>query len=287
MLKFTIPTEYCLIINAFNQTSSLRGAASLLGVDAPSLVRKVRKISLEFGYLEKAGNRWIVTESGRRVAQWTDEMIQSQSEMAQIKSSIRISSFAWLAEEMLIPNYPHLKILLKKDQTCTFKTTAANLEQELLQSRTDIVIQGHAPNDPTISYKKISSYNWVVVAPYSWKKSISNLSHIELIKFMNKKPFIRYLNLNPENLLKFSPNTMANITVDGVIGIRSAVVSGEGWSVLPAMSVHKYIKDKKMISLEIDTHIKDEVSVWWVRSRKDLTESVKLLTKWVSEFKLD
>lgn len=130
MIKFTIPTEYCLIINAFNQTSSLRGAANLLGVDAPSLVRKVRKISLEFGYLEKAGNRWIVTESGRRVAQWTDEMIKSQSEMAQIKSSLRISSFAWLAEEILIPTYPHLKRLLKKDQTCTFKTTAANLEQD-------------------------------------------------------------------------------------------------------------------------------------------------------------
>lgn len=104
---------------------------------------------------------------------------------------------------------------------------------------------------------------------------------------MNKKPFIRYLNLNPENLLNFSPNTMANITVDGVIGIRSAVVNGEGWSVLPAMSVHRYLKDKKLIRLEIDTHIKDEVSVWWVRSRKDLSESVKLITKWVSEFNLD
>jgi DNA-binding transcriptional LysR family regulator len=167
MLKFAIPPEYCLIINAFNQADSLRGAASLLGKDPPSLVRKVQKISAEFGYLQKVGNRWAVTESGRRIAQWTDEILQSQVELAQEKAVLRISSFSWLAEEMLIPEYHRLKKMLKPNQSCTFKITASNQEQELIQSRSDLVIQGHAPTDPSIAYKRVSSYDWIVVTPFS------------------------------------------------------------------------------------------------------------------------
>lgn len=286
MLKFTIPPDYCLIINAFNQANSLRGAASILGIDPPSLVRKVQKISGEFGYLQKVGNRWALTEAGRRVAIWTEETIQSQNDLAQEKSMLRISSFAWLAEEMLIPEFTKLKKLLKENQSCTFKLTAYNQEQELLQGRTDLVIQGHAPTDPSIAYKKISSFNWVVVIPYSWNKIFTGLSDDETAKLLNKKNFIRHIDLNPENALGFQPSNRATMTVDSVIGLRSAVVNGEGWSVLPAMSVHNYLIGKKLVKLNTPTFIKDEVSVWWLRARRDMTETSKIVGRWVSNFKV-
>jgi DNA-binding transcriptional LysR family regulator len=287
MLKFVIPPEYCLIINAFNQADSLRGAAAMLGMDPPSLVRKVQKISVEFGYLQKVGNRWAVTESGRRVAQWTDEVIQGQAELAQEKSVLRISSFSWLAEEMLIPEYHRLKKLLQPHQSCSFKITASNQEQELIQSRTDLVIQGHAPTDPSIAYKKVSSFDWVVVAPYSWKKQISSLDDSQILEYLHKSSFIRHTNLNPERALGFQPMTKSLFTVDGVIGLRSAVTHGEGWSVLPAMSVHNYLSEKKLVKINLKTFIKDEISVWWVRARKDMAETAKVATKWISEFKVD
>lgn len=286
MLKFTIPPEYCLIINAFNQASSLRGAASILGMDPASLVRKVQKIASEFDYLQKVGNRWAVTEAGRRVAIWTEEMRQSQNELAQEKSMLRISSFAWLAEEMLIPEFPKLKRLLSNNQSCTFKLTAHNQEQELLQGRTDLVIQGHAPTDPTIAYKKISSYKWIVIVPYSWKKTFSGLNEGQTVELLNKKNFIRHMDLNPENALRFQPMSQAKMTADAVIGLRSAVVSGEGWSVLPAMSVHTYLANKRLVKLNTPTFIKDEVSVWWLRARKDMTETSKIVGRWVSGFKV-
>ncbi|MNL12265.1 hypothetical protein D3C87_1331280 [compost metagenome] len=74
------------------------------------------------------------------------------------------------------------------------------------------------------------------------------------------------------------------MTADAVIGLRSAVVNGEGWSVLPAMSVHQYLEDKKLLKLSLPTYIKDEVSVWWVRARKDMAETSKVVTKWVAGF---
>lgn len=284
MVKFAIPPEYCLIINAFNQSSSLRGAASILGMDPPSLVRKVQKIAFEYGYLQKVGNRWSVTEAGRRVALWTEEVMQSQNELAKEKSMLRISSFAWLAEEMLIPQFPKLKKLLKDGQTCTFKLTAHNQEQELLQGRTDLVLQGHAPTDPSIAYKKISSHNWVVVVPYDWKDSVLGLGENQTIELLQKKNFIRHVDLNPENALGFQPTTRSLMSADAVIGLRSAVTNGEGWSVLPAMAVHNYIRDKKLLKINLPTHIKDEVSVWWVRARRDMPETSRAVAKWVSGF---
>lgn len=286
MLKFSIPPDYCLIINAFNQTNSLRAAALFLNMDPPSLVRKVQKISSEFGYLQKVGNRWAVTEAGRRVALWTEEWIQSQKELTQEKTNIRISSFAWLAEEMLVPEYPKLKKLLKENQNCMFKLTASNQEQELLQGRTDLVIQGHAPNDPSITYKKISSYPWVVVIPYSWKKHFDHSKENQLIEALHKRPFIRHSDLNPETILGFQPASKASMHADAVIGIRSAVVCEEGWSVLPAMSVHNHLKEKKLSKLSLPTFIKDDVSIWWVRARKDLSEPSKAVTRWISDFKI-
>lgn len=286
MLKFTIPPEYCLIINAFNQANTLRGAALILAMDPPSLVRKVQKISSEFGYLQKVGNRWALTEAGRRIAIWTEEIIQSQSELAQEKSMLRVSSFSWLAEEMLIPEFPKLKKLLRENQSFTFKLTAANQEQELLQGRTDLVIQGHAPTDPSIAYKKISSYNWVVAIPYSWNKLFSGLNEDDTIELLNKRNFIQHVDLNPENALGFQPVKRSAMTADAVIGLRSAVINGEGWSVLPAMSIHNHLSQKRLVKLNTRTFIKDELCLWWLRARKDVTETSKIVASWVSGFKV-
>jgi DNA-binding transcriptional LysR family regulator len=287
MLKFPIPPEYCLIINAFNQADSLRGAAVILGMDPPALVRKVQKISAELGYLQKVGNRWAVTESGRRVAQWTDEVLRSQSELAQEKSALRISSFSWLAEEVLIPEYHLLKQMLPAHQSILFKITATNQEQELIQSRADLIIQGHAPTDPCIAHKRVSSHPWVVVIPFAWKKRISYLSDAQIIEFLNRNPFIRHSNLNPETALGFQPRTKALLTVDGVIGLRSAVTHNEGWTVLPAMSVRHLVHDNKLIKLNLQTFIKDDVSVWWIRARKDMSAIAKTTAKWISELQLN
>lgn len=287
MMKFAIPPEYCLIINAFSQAESLRGAAALLGMDPPALVRKVHKIAAEFGYLQKVGNRWMVTEAGRRIAQWTDEMMLSQAELSEEKSVLRISSFSWLAEEMLIPEFHKLQKLLKPNQHCTFKMNASNQEQELLQSRTDLVVQGHAPNDPSIAYKRISTHNWVVVAPYSWKKRFVQLNSNETIERLQNKPFIRHAQINPELILGFQPTIKSYVTTDSVIGLRSAVYHGEGWSALPAMAATRYLKEDKLVKVNIPTFLKDDVSVWWVRGRKDLTEIAKSTAKWIAQFNVD
>ena len=286
MLQFPIPPEYCLIVNAFSQATTLRQAALLLQTDPAGLVRKVQKISSEYGFLQKVGNRWVVTESGKRVAHWSEEFISGQKELIDQSPRFRMAAFSWLTEEMLIPQYPKLKSLNRSEMSWSFKMTPTDLEQELVNNRSDFVITGHAPNDPAVAHKKISRYPWVVIVPYSWKKNLAGFKENELIEFLNSKPFVRHAGLNPAKLFQFVPETQSELVIDGVVGLRAAVVAELGWSAVPAMSVVSFLKDKKLSKLEIPTSIVDEVSIWWLRARKDSAAQIKNLTKWISEFEV-
>jgi DNA-binding transcriptional LysR family regulator len=283
MLNYPIPPEYCLIVNAFNQADTLRGAAQLLNADPAGLVRKVQKISAEYGFLQKVGNRWAVTESGRRVAQWTDEIINSQKKLQDEKPRLRVAAFTWLAEEILIPEYDRLNLACDERYLWSFKVIASDLEQELIQGRSDFVIHGTAPHDPAVAYKKISTYPWVVVVPYSWKKLVTGLSEDQVIAFLQSRPFVWHSATNPEQVLGFRPHQICGLTLDGVVGLRSAVAHGLGWSALPAMSARTYVSEKRLHTLCLRTHIQDEVSVWWLRARRDTGSISKTMIRWVAE----
>lgn len=286
MNKFPIPPEYGLILNAFNQTATLRAAAALLETDPASLVRKAQMISHNYGYLEKVGNRWIVTDSGQRIAQWTDDFINSQKALLLEKSRFRIAAFSWLAEEVLIPNFKRLEQQAGSQYEWSYKILLSDLEQEIIQSRSDYVISGYAPTDPTIAYKKISNHPWIVIIPTQWKKQTAGLSSDKLIQFLQTKPYIRMTTLAPEQVLGFKPDRHANLSVDGVIGVRAAVASGLGWGHVPAMSARSSLLENKIVSLKLPTLMKDEVSLWWLRARKDTATQVKNLVKWISEFEM-
>ena len=202
------------------------------------------------------------------------------------KPRFRIAAFSWLAEEMLIPNFNKLDSRLNLQYEWSYKILLSDLEQELIQSRSDYVVSGYAPNDPSVAYKKISSYPWVVVIPAAWKKQIMGLSHEKLILFLQTKPYIRMTSLSSEKVINFKPKNISNLSLDGVVGVRAAVFTGLGWSHVPAMSIKSHINENKVAALKLPTILKDEVSLWWLRSRKDTSTHVKTLTKWISEFEM-
>ena len=285
-MKFSIPTEYCLIINAFTQATTLRKAAELLSIDPAVLVRKVKIISLEYGYLEKVGNRWTVTESGRRISHWTEEMLSSQATLINQTPRLRISAYSWLVEQVLIPNYKSLDKTLKGNYDLTFRMAGSNLEQELLSNRSDFVIHGLAPTDPSIAHKKIVSLPWTIIVPYSWRSELAKLSTNEVITFLNKRPYCRHADLSPVTALGFQPQTTHSLISDSVVGLRTEVMNDIGWSAVPAMSIQSALADKKIYKLNLKLDFKDDVSVWWIRSRKDTSSLAKQLASWLTQLKI-
>ncbi len=273
-------------MSAFSQASTLRGAAVLLGTDPAALVRKVQRINQEFGFLEKIGNRWTVTSSGQKIAHWTEEMINGQKILTEEAPRLRISAYSWLTEEMLIPNFQSLTTDFKSKYKWSIQMGGTDLEQELIYNRSDFVIHGKAPNDPNVAHRRICSFPWVPVVPYSWKEEVSRLNHKQLIDYLNERDFCRHAHLNPATVLNYSPKRTHDLIVDGVIGLRSAVIHALGWSALPAMSVQSALREKKLFKLNLPIKYSDDVSIWWMRSRKDASAQGKIIGAWIQAFEV-
>ena len=283
MMNFTIDSEHCLIIKALHESKSLREAANLLDMDPGQLTRKIQNIPAEHNLLQKAGNKWVLTDAGKRLALWVDEAINSQKELLEEKPVFRIACFTWLAEQMLIPGYQKLKTLSGNKFGWSINVAAGNLEQEIITGRAEFVITCHSPNDPLIAHKKFHPDPWLIVVPESWKKDVSRLKGPEIVQFLHHRPFIRLSSTDPEHVLGFMPKTNSEFLSDGVIGVRTAVANNLGWSCLPSYSLTSYLNNKKIISLDYESATKGDLSVWWLRSRKDTVEHVKMISKWVSE----
>lgn len=282
-MNYPVSPEYCLILKALYETETLREAARLLDMDPAHLTRKLQKMPAEYNLVEKAGNRWILTDAGKRIALWVEEGIGRQKELLEQKPVQRIACFTWLAEQLLIPNYPKLNSLTHNRYSWSFDITSSSLEHAIITGQAEYVITCHSPNDPLIAHKKFEKDPWIIVVPTSWKKDLSKIKSQELVEYLQTKPFVRLSTTDPEHILGFFPKKNAELSIDGVMGVRAAVVNGLGWSCLPSYSLISCLKNQEVIKLEIDSMTQGDLSIWWLRSRKDFSENVKIISKWVSE----
>lgn len=283
MINFPIPTEHCLIVKALHEAGSLRAAAVLLDMDPAHLTRKIQSIPEEPNLIQKVGNKWILSDLGKRVALWVDEGILSQTTLLEEKPMLRIACYTWLAEQMLIPGYKTLNEITQNRYSWGFNVVASNLEQEILSGRSEYVITCHAPNDPLIAHRKFSPDPWMIVVPASWKKELGKMKDDQLIEYLRTKPFIRLASTDAEHTLGFAAGKSSELQINGVIGVRAAVISGLGWSCLPSYSMIEPLRNKQLIQLDLKSATQGELSVWWLRSRKDASDRVKHMAKWVTQ----
>ncbi|AUN97976.1 hypothetical protein C0V70_07615 [Bacteriovorax stolpii] len=268
MENFTISPDDCLILRAFKEASSLREAAKILNCDPAGLQRKTQRISEDYGLIQKIDGRWGLTDSGLALVGWVEESIAAQKKVMQGQSTIRIASTMWLVEQFLIP---HLSFFPTKAHL-NISTPGGDIENHLITGACDFVIVCHPPEDPAIAHKQLFKEEWLVVTPVSWKTKGQKLS----IDALMKKPFIRHEQMNPD-IFSFSDlSAQTVLTVDSLIGVRSAVLNGVGWSVVPKILVHDLLKEKKIALVEHEIEMDRKMCVWWLRRR---TDSKKLSTQ--------
>lgn len=184
---------------------------------------------------------------------------------------------------MLIPHIKKLNTITQNKYSWKFNIAAPVLEDELISGKADYVITCHPPNDLLIAHKVFNSDPWFIVIPASWEKEFKHLKPQHLQAALNERPFIRLTSLNPDQMLGFTPKVMADIMVDGVIGVRTAVKSGLGWSCVPGFSIISCLKNKELLKLNLESATKGQLSVWWLRSRKDVSTNIRFLSKWLTE----
>ena len=284
MEKFPIDPNDCLILKAFKDSKSLREAAHLLGCDPAGLARRVQTISSEHGFLQKIGNRWQVTPRGLDLVAWAENSILTQKKILLGKSSLRIASTMWFSEELLIPHLPKLLELLGSNTSVLLSVPQNNFELALVDGSVDFVIVCHPPENPEIEHRQIREEKWVIVAPSGWQKELKAKGS-KALEILKDRPFIRHTDINVDLFLQERMELKeSGISINNLIGIRSAVCEGLGWSLVPRILVARYLEENRLIEVPYDIPVRDRnICIWWLRNRSDIKrQSGKFLT-WIKE----
>lgn len=286
MDKFIISSDDCMILKAFQNSKSLREAAQLLQCDPAGLARRVQYISSSYGFLQKVNNRWQVTSRGIDLVAWTETSIQTQKKILSGKSSLRIATTMWFSEEVLVPNLARLQTVLGGKTGLSLSVPSKGFELALVDGSVDFVVVCHPPENPEIEHKQIAPEKWCLIAPPSWKKDLNLKNSKILISELKTRPFIRHDEINEDLFLPdFEEMADSGISIDNLIGIRSAVQAGLGWSLVPHLLVANHIAAGKILEISYELPIRDrKVCVWWLRNRYDTRIQSGKICSWVKEF---
>lgn len=273
---FPIPADYCLVLKAIHEASSLREAAILLDMDAGALARKVQKIATDFGLFYKVDNRWMLTEPGLRMVSWVGESLSIQKKLLALRQVCRITTTNWLLEKMLLANHKNIIEQTGNQYQLSYLSTANSLEAEVLGGRTEFAISLHSPYSPEICYKRICKVNWNLIFPASIDKSeFAGKSLEQITALISQK-------LEPINVKGFEHDLQPNaslqrgLEVDDHATLLKAVEKGLGWGIVPEMLLDG--TSDTVGRLELGQDAKQTVNIWWIRSRKDLGQLAEFLS---------
>lgn len=276
MEYFQIDPDIVAIVRALAHSKSLREAASNLNADPSSIVRKVRIAADTHGLLQKIKGRWVPTERGQKMTEWLDESIASQLTKLNQKQQRRVSTTMWLAEQIFIPNLSKLHEQAQNAYSWSLRTSSTNIEADILNGQSDFAIVCNAPFDPAIAHRRITAEKWIVIAPSHWSK-VNSLDSLKM------KPFIGHRSINPDTLFEFERDFASpSHYTDTLIGVRSLVECGYGWSCVPEILVRTALKRKTILKVKIPVSLEGEICLWWLRSRRDLSRQAPLVASWVA-----
>jgi DNA-binding transcriptional LysR family regulator len=278
MEKFTIDPQDCLVLKAFNDSTTLREAAALLKCDPAGLARRAQAISLN-GFLQKVDNRWRVTQRGLNLIAWVETSIQSQNHLLTASENLRMASTTWFAEELIIPHLPQLVEMFDDPPSLSISVPQKSFENAILDGSVDYVVACHPPERPEIAHKQICAEKWVIITPKSWHLK-GRLSYEDL----KNKPLVRHSEMNLDLVLpQVAEFTESNVTIDHLIGVRAAVRKDLGWSVVPRILISSS-GYQNTIHIHSEISIPDrKVCLWWLRHRTDIKRQSTKLSSWLKE----
>lgn len=282
MDRFVISSEDCIILLAIRETSSLREAAKLLNCDAGGLLRKVQRIEVEHGLIEKNQNRWQLTNKGLDLVVWARESILEQKKLLLSESTVRIAATTWFAERVLIPNLRELPRQFKSNRI-DFLTPESDFETTLLEGGCDFVIICHPPENPLIAHKRICIEKWSVVASKDLLEKQNSSGKACSIHDLLSKPYIQHRNLNHIELLELDHHlpSVFNASMDSLIGVRSALIHTYGWSFVPTALVKDEINKGVLLKIDYSVKMDRSVCLWWVRNSSTAKTKTSILSSWL------
>ena len=117
----------------------------------------------------------------------------------------------------------------------------------MLDGSVDFVITDERPQSPEVSYKSISLQKLVPVSAYDWKEDFQSNDAEAVLKL---KPFMQNNEIKENSLLSsLEGYKKSNYQLDNPLAVKSAVLQGLGWSILPELITQKLVEEKKLYRL--------------------------------------
>lgn len=274
-MRFIVTSQECELLLAFEAKTNLEDLALLLKKDVSVVSRNLKSISQKNNLLEKQNGKWVLTEKGRALNNWTRDAIYCQRLSLEQQQNIKIASTREFASRVLLPNCADLVEI--GSASLSIISTDAGIERLILAGNADFGFDCGRPNNPSIAFKRLIRERFVVVASPSFVEKFNincfdDLEDKHLLRFMRNEGSVWDL----DTVAHYSFGTFSDMA-----NVRDASRLGYGWAVIPYYMVKKEIDDGDLVIVSGKEFPDQMFGVWWLRERKNLSSWIEKASAWL------
>lgn len=278
MNKFALQTDESEILLFLETSTNLREVAELLGKDVSVISRRLQNIAEKTPFIIKQDRQWKLTTAGRKYNDWSRRAIAEQHALIRSQERLVVATTKEFSNLILCPS---ISWWLKEFANCEIITTDEGIEPLILKGAAHFGFDCGTPYSPQIAFKKGPREDIILV--YHSEKTIRNIQDFEELPFFHYNriglPEIR----NACGLEFVSPR----LSLSDMASTRSALVSQEGWSVLPHYAVAKQIQEKKLkVFSKGFNYPALSFGLWWNREDAPVPNVLNKAFEWLQKQKL-
>jgi DNA-binding transcriptional LysR family regulator len=251
-MKFVVSSDDCELLLALEKAENLSELSVFIKRDISVLSRRLNKISSESSMLEKLNGKWILTEDGLKLNNWTKKVLNEQNLLFLKNKTIRIGTTREFAARILIP---YLKNFNFSNMLIEIITSDGNSENLLLDNSIDVAIDCGTPYHPDIRFKKVVKEKMLVVASKSYFLKNKKFKSEDYLHFTRTD----INSLQEELNLKLNPSFIFN----DLSSLKAAILSNLGFGLIPYYVVQEELKNKTLYDYEINLKSPMSFGVWW------------------------
>jgi DNA-binding transcriptional LysR family regulator len=261
--------------SAFVAAGSLSAAAKALGVDHATIARRISSLesSLNLKLVDRRPRAYALTEQGRRVADFADQMALSSfalehfasSGQQQVEGEVVLSAPPALLGSMIAR---HLADLYTRYPLLRLKLVGSKSRASLARREADIAISLSRPTEPTLVASLLGLLEYRLYASAAYLRNRDQPVYIGYDESQAKSPQQRWLNTQaggrPFALQSNDLRIQAQAAAGGVgiaclpafmareHGLEPASAAGESMSIEIWLAVHEDVRDTPRIKAVTD-----------------------------------
>ncbi len=281
--RFLLSSDDCELLLELENCGTIEKTAEAMAKDPSGISRQLAGIARKYPALEKQGGRWRLTSTGKMLNGMTRISIQTQQQMADQQSVLRIGTNREFAARVIAPDFANLAKLFPQSQI-SLLTFESGTEEALLNGRIDIGFDCERPTDPNIAYKLLVDEPIVAVCSKEFRKKYDKqISSRQLYQ----SPHLLCERLYPDKIFS-EPENRLNIAAffNDIASARAACLAGVGWCLLPKYAVQEELDSKRLFVIHEKNLGVAKYGVWWSRTRVTQKAVIQKLCDWLKIQKL-